>query len=102
VKRRGGNGAPPSILIDRSAGPESGESADVADGEAGWFRGSRGGARLSARPDADGWGPVVRRSVVAAGLLALVGAGLPAVLHGPTTVRYSGVLDPYPTAPGTT
>lgn len=32
MKRRGGNGAPPSILIDLSAGPESGESADVAGG----------------------------------------------------------------------
>jgi outer membrane protein assembly factor BamB len=99
VKRHGRDGAPPSTLIDLGAGPESAESAEAAVGR---VRAPRGGASRLSGPSSRGSERVVRRSIAAAGLLALVGVGLPALLHGPTTGRDSGVLDPYPTAPGTT
>jgi len=99
VKRHGRDGAPPSTLIDLGAGPESAESAEVAVGR---VRAPRGGASRLSGPSSRGSERVVRRSIAAPGLLALVGVGLRAVLHGPTTGRDSGVLDPYPTAPGTT
>jgi len=99
VKRHGRDGAPPPLLIDLGAGPESAESAEVAVGR---VRAPRGGASRLSGPSSRGSERVVRRSIAAAGLLALVGVGLPALLHGPTTGRDSGVLDPYPTAPGTT
>ena len=99
MKRHGRDGAPPSTLIDLGAGPESAESAEVAVGR---VRAPRGGASRPSGPSSRGSERVVRRSIAAAGLLALVGVGLPALLHGPTTGRDSGVLDPYPTAPGTT
>jgi len=99
VKRHGRDGPPPLILIDLGAGPESAESAEVAVGR---VRAPRGGASRLSGPSLRDSGRVVRRSIAAAGLLALVGASLPALIHGPTTGRDSGVLDPYPTAPGTT